>query len=73
MRSGTTDATGVVRFSVVPPANTRLYAAGAGCDTGGSSEVLNVRPRLSLFAARTGPRAYVFRGWPCRCAAAASW
>ncbi len=49
------------QVSLVPPANTRLYAQQRGCDAG-PSRVLNVRTALTLQAQRTGTRRYVFSG-----------
>lgn len=61
VRSQVSDSTGLARFSVRPPANTRLYAQKPGC-TPGPSVVLNVRTALSLAVTRTGPQEYVFSG-----------
>ena len=61
VRTQVADSSGVARFSVRPPANTRLYAQREGCDPG-PSVVLNVRTALSLAVERTGPREYVFSG-----------
>jgi hypothetical protein len=64
VRTATTDADGLARFTVRPPANTRLYAQRPGCqpDVARDSVVLNVRTALSLFVERNGPRDYTFSG-----------
>lgn len=61
VRSAEIGADGVARFTIVPPANTRLYAQQRGCDQG-PSVVLNVRTALSLAVERTGVRTYRFSG-----------
>ncbi len=61
VRSAELGADGVARFTIVPPANTRLYAKQRGCDAG-PSVVLNVRTALSLAVERTGVRTYRFTG-----------
>ena len=61
VRSVVAGGDGVARFTVRPPANTRLYAQKRGCQPGPST-VLNVRTALTLTATRTGPREYVFAG-----------
>jgi hypothetical protein len=61
VRSGTSDGDGLVRFTVRPPANTRLYAQKRGCQPGPST-VLNVATALSLDVTRIGPREYRFAG-----------
>ncbi|MEX2291941.1 MAG: PA domain-containing protein [Mycobacteriales bacterium] len=64
VRTGTADADGLARFTVRPPANTRLYGVQPGCDidVAGQSVVLNVRTALSLFVQRNGTRDYTFTG-----------
>jgi len=61
VRSGTVGADGILRYSVMPSGNTRLYAQQRGCPQG-ESVVLNVRTALSLNVARTGTRSYQFSG-----------
>lgn len=61
VRSATAGEDGLARFTVRPPANTRLYAVLPGC-AAGPSVVLNVRTALTLTAERTGPRTYLFAG-----------
>lgn len=61
VRTGTVTSDGTVRFTLRPPANTRLYAARRGC--GRSSDVvLNVATALTLAVERLGPRQYLFSG-----------
>ena len=67
IRSATTDERGLARFTVVPPANTRLLASQRhqNCRQpmdGPASAVLDVRTALTLTAARNGPRDYTFAG-----------
>jgi hypothetical protein len=52
---------GLARFTLRPPANTRLYAALPRCAPGPST-VLNVATALSLDVTRAGPRTYRFSG-----------
>lgn len=61
VRSAEVGADGVATFTVVPPANTRLYAQQRGC-TASPSVVLNVRTALSLSVVRTGEQRYRFTG-----------
>lgn len=68
VRSLTTDADGIARTTVRPPANTRLRAVPRVEDCAepvfgaAPSVVLAVRTALTLTAERTGPGAYVFSG-----------
>lgn len=68
VRSGTTDAGGIVAFAVSPPANTRLRAVEREEDCVDPSfgeepsVALGVAPSLSLTARRNGPRDYTFAG-----------
>jgi hypothetical protein len=60
-RTATVGSTGVVTWTVAPLTNTRLYAAThGGAPT--PQTVLNVATALSLSAAKTGTRTYVFSG-----------
>ena len=61
VRSAELGNSGTTAFTVVPPANTRLYAQQRGCPQS-LSQVLNVRTKLSVTAARTGTRTYTFSG-----------
>ncbi|MBK5305799.1 MAG: terpene cyclase/mutase family protein [Frankiaceae bacterium] len=61
VRTATVGATGVVTWSVSPLTNTRLYAQSRG-GAASPQTVLNVATALSLSAARTGTRTYVFSG-----------
>ena len=61
VRTGTTDANGLVAFDLRPPANTRLYAQQRGCSPG-PQVVLNVATALTLAVERTGTRTYLFSG-----------
>ena len=65
VRSGTIGSNGApLRFTVVPPSNTRLYAQVVGCSTDEAvfSRVLNVRTQLSLDVMRDDVQAYTFSG-----------
>jgi hypothetical protein len=61
VRTGRTDAAGEATFTVLPAANTRLYAVASGCAPGPSA-VLGVRTALSIDATRVGRLTYVFSG-----------
>ena len=61
VRSGKTDANGVASFAVSPLTNTRLYVQTPG-GIATPQVVVGVRTGLSLSAARTGTRTYVFSG-----------
>jgi hypothetical protein len=61
VRTGTTDATGVVTFAVSPLTNTRLYVQPRGL-AATPQVVVSVRTGLSLSASRTGVRTYAFSG-----------
>jgi hypothetical protein len=67
VRSATVGATGAITWSVSPLTNTRLYAQTRG-GIATPQVVLGVAPALSLSAARTAARTYVFsgRGIPAR-------
>jgi hypothetical protein len=61
VRTATVGSTGVVTWSVAPLTNTKLYAqTREGAPT--PFEIVNVATALSLNAARTGTRTYVFSG-----------
>ena len=64
VRTDTAGSDGVARFTVRPPANTRLYATQPGCpvDIARDSVVLNVRTALSLAVERLGTQTYRFHG-----------
>lgn len=68
VRSATTNADGIVTFTIRPPANTRLRAAQREEDCTDPSfgtepsVVLNVRTALTLTATRNGTRDYTFSG-----------
>lgn len=61
VREAVTGADGTVAFTVRPLTSTRLYAEESGCAPS-VSEVLQVRPALSLGARRVGVRDVVFSG-----------
>ncbi|MCU1591681.1 MAG: LPXTG-motif cell wall anchor protein [Frankiales bacterium] len=67
VRTETVGTSGVVTWSVSPLTNTRLYAQTRG-GSATPQVVLGVAPALSLTAARTATRTYVFsgRGIPAR-------
>lgn len=61
VRTGTVGATGAIAWSVAPLSNTRLFAKiRGGAPT--PHEIVGVATALSLNAARTGTRTYVFSG-----------
>ena len=61
VRSGTTDANGVISFALAPLTNTRLYAQTRnGIAT--PQEVIRVRTRLTLSSTRSGVRKILFSG-----------
>jgi hypothetical protein len=61
VRTATVGSTGVVTWTVAPLTNTKLYAqTRGGAPT--PFEILNVATALSLNAARSGIRTYVFSG-----------
>jgi hypothetical protein len=62
VRTGTAGPDGTLRFSVRPPANTRLYAQRRGCPQQTTPVVLDVETALSLAATRVGSRSYEFSG-----------
>jgi hypothetical protein len=68
VRSATANADGIARFTIRPPANTRLKAAQREEDCTDPvfgtepSVVLNVRTALTLTAERNGVRDYTFAG-----------
>jgi hypothetical protein len=67
VRSGTTDASGNVSWSVTPGGNTRLYAhyrngSTTAAPSDSKSIVITVHTSLSLSAYRDGPREYHFQG-----------
>jgi hypothetical protein len=65
VRTATLPADGsAVRFAIVPPTNTRLYAQTVRCSTDHVlfSQVLNVRTQLSLDVVRNGTQDYTFSG-----------
>jgi hypothetical protein len=61
VRSAELGADGVASFLLVPPGNTRIYAAQRGCEQSQSS-VINVRRAMSIAAVRNSPRNYTFSG-----------
>lgn len=61
IRTGTTDANGVITFSISPVTNTRLYAQTRG-GIATPQVVVGVRTGLSLSAGRSGVRTIVFSG-----------
>ena len=61
VRTGTLASDGTVRFSLRPPANTRLYVQRRGCGAS-PSVVLDVATALTLAVDRVGPRQYLFSG-----------
>jgi hypothetical protein len=64
VRSGTTNASGNISWSVTPGGNTRLYAhyAGGTAAADSPSTVITVHTSLSLSAYRDGVRKYHFQG-----------
>jgi len=64
VRSGTTNASGDISWTVTPGGNTRLYAHYAGGSAPGDSPttVITVHTSLSLSAYRDGVRRYHFQG-----------
>lgn len=64
VRSGTTNASGDISWTVTPGGNTRLYAhyAGASAASDSPSTVITVHTSLSLSAYRDGVRKYRFQG-----------
>jgi hypothetical protein len=61
VRSATVGSTGALTWTVAPLTNTRLYAQKRG-GAATPQTVLSVATALSLNAARTAPRTYVFSG-----------
>ena len=64
VRSGTTNSSGTISWTVTPGGNTRLYAhyASGGTSTDSTTTVITVHTSLSLSAYRDGVRRYHFQG-----------